>query len=74
MEILLAQFYQNDGMRDAVHAFLIENLKELTVDKAFSGEDTNGIMEAKLSIERAFTELTSRYGKNPKPKVDNQAR
>lgn len=68
---LLGQFYANDPQREAVKEFFVDMLKELAVEKAFAGEDTLGIAEAKQVIDNAFVRLDQTYGKMEKPIISS---
>jgi hypothetical protein len=64
-------FYENVSEREAVHAYMIETLKEIAVEKAFNGESTAGIKEASTTIERLFDKLEQEYGKIQSIKESN---
>lgn len=63
MNPILKAFYNNENEREAVKSFLIESLKELAIDKAFEGKDTNSIKEANETILKMFDKLDDIYGK-----------
>ena len=67
----LATFYNNEHEREAVKEFLVEQLKELAVERTFDGEDVKGIKEANENIVRAFDRLHELYGKIEPPKEQN---
>lgn len=69
----LVTFYNNEPEREAVHDFLIAQLKEYTVELAFAGKDVSGIKEAAATIEKAFNELEVQYG-TIKPKLEQNSR
>lgn len=73
-EQALAQFYGNEVMRESVHEFMIEALREVAAEHAFAGQDTAGIYEAKKAVELTFTKLRELYSKEPKPETENEAR
>ncbi len=50
---------------------MIECLKEIAVAKAFQGESTEGIQEAKETIELMFDKLALAYGKIEANKQSN---
>lgn len=60
METLFT-FYNNEVEREAVRAFLMENLRELAVIRAFSGKEVTGIAEAKTVIDAAFSRLEEKF-------------
>ncbi len=68
---VLSIFQSNEPTRDAVKLFMIETLKDIAVDKAFGGEDTKGIPEAKLLIDKMFEKLADIYGKKDAPIIDS---
>lgn len=43
--------------------FMIESLKEMTVEKAFEGESVAGIQEARALVDKMFEKLEEKYGK-----------
>jgi len=67
----LHQFYINQEMREAVKEFLFNHLKEITINKAFAGESTDGIVEAKNALSNAFKQLDDKYGTPIKTKATN---
>jgi hypothetical protein len=58
----LHQFYIQEEMREAVKEFIMNHLKEITIRKAFAGESTEGICEAKNTLQNAFKQLSDTYG------------
>lgn len=68
---LLLTFYNNQAEREAVKAFMIDTLKEIAVDRAFSGQDVYGMQQAKECIDRAFDKLEETYGKIESPVITN---
>lgn len=67
----LQVFYLNETQRDAVHNFMVEVLKEITVEKAFDGEDVSGIREARALVEKVFDKLEEKYGIIEPPIIAN---
>lgn len=63
MNRLLAQFYEQEGIRKAVEEFMVETLKEYAVEKTFEGESVGGIKEAREVVEKMFDKLDTIYGK-----------
>lgn len=59
----LVTFYNNEIEREAVKEFLIGQLKELAVERAFDGEGVTGIKEGRDTIVRSFDKLDELYGK-----------
>ena len=70
MEIL-QQFYENEVMREAVRELIVESLKEVAVEKAFNGESTTGIVDAKASIDKAFETMREVYGIIKEPNIQS---
>jgi hypothetical protein len=56
-------FYQNQGQREAVRAYMIDTLAQMAIEKTFEGLDVSGIKDAKNCIDRAFDKLEEEYGK-----------
>ncbi len=73
MNQYLSHFYNNEGQRIAVKEYMIECLKEITVEKAFAGEEVTGIKDARLMVERFFEKLEEKYGKIERP-INNTSR
>jgi len=67
----LHRFFQDKELHDGVKAFLLEHLKQVAVNKAFAGSDTNGIKEAKLAIDNAFNQLEKDFGEKKKIEVNS---
>jgi hypothetical protein len=63
----LRQFYENTGEREAVKAFLIEALKEIAIERTFSGVEVSGIKDARECVDKMFDKLEEAYGKVKKP-------
>jgi hypothetical protein len=68
--MILKQFYQNEPMREAVYAYLIENLRQDIISRAFQGGEVKDLAEAKKSIDRAFRNLEAQYAKTHKINSD----
>lgn len=71
MDSLLRTFYGNEHERDAVKAFMVETLGEIAKERAFNGEETGGIQEAKECIDKMFETLEERYGIIKPPTIRN---
>lgn len=67
----LVTFYNNKGEREAVKAFMLQNLSEIAVELAFDGKSVAGIPEAKKCVDKAFDKLDELYGKIETPKEVN---
>lgn len=67
----LKQFYDNVNMREMVKEYLIAQLKEIATTKAFNGENTAGMREAKEAIDMAFSNLKGEYGEIAKPVISS---
>lgn len=65
----LHQFYLQQEIYLEVKEFFFNHLKEITIKKAFAGESTEGILEAKNTLQNAFKQLEDAYG----TKVDTKA-
>ena len=71
---MLKNFYADEQTRIAVQQFLLECLKEQTIELAFSGREAKHMQEAKQAIEQAWNKLEQIYGKKEKVKKANPAR
>jgi hypothetical protein len=67
----LSLFYNNEGEREAVRAFMIEVLERIAIERAFAGKDVKGIPEARECIEQTFDRLAEKYGKIQKTIISN---
>lgn len=67
----LVTFYNNEHEREAVKAFLITQLGNLAIERAFDGDDVVGIKEARDTIVRSFDRLDEMYGKKDKSIISN---
>jgi hypothetical protein len=67
----LHKFYIDQEIRDAVKEYLVNHLKEITIKKAFNGESTEGILEAKNAIQNAFKQLDDTFGTKQETKALN---
>lgn len=70
---ILHKFYIDQEMREVVKEFFLNQLKEITVKKAFNGESTEGILEAKNTIQNAFKQLEDTYAPKKENKDINQS-
>jgi hypothetical protein len=59
----LNRFQNNAEMRDAVKAFLIEQVKTQATTKLFNAEPVDGYREAIAVIQEAFAVLDRDYAK-----------
>lgn len=59
----LQTFYINTPEKEAVHAFLMAQLREMAADMAIDGEDVSGIKDAAMLVTRTFDKLDELYGK-----------
>ena len=69
----LHKFYIDQELRETVKEYLINHLKEITIKKAFNGETTEGILEAKNAIQNAFKQLEDTFGTKKETKDVNQS-
>ena len=67
----LHTFYNQPEVYSAVRDFFFEHLKEITIKKAFAGESTEGILEAKNTLQNAFKQLEDTYGTKQETKAIN---
>ncbi len=67
----LQLFYNNENEREAVKAFMIKVLRELSADAALEGEDTKGFKEAKDMVDKMFDKLDELYGIIKEPANQN---
>lgn len=58
----LNHFYVQQEIYNEVKKFFFDHLKEITIKKAFAGESTEGILEAKNTLSNAFKQLEDTYG------------
>lgn len=71
MNPLLRNFYQNEKLREEVRQFMIERLGVMAIERAFAGEDTSGIKEARECVEKTFDKLEELYSKKEEPVINN---
>ena len=50
---------------------MIEMLKEMAVERAFTGDTVEGIQEANEMVVRMFERLEEQYGKKQEPLITN---
>lgn len=67
----LHQFYLQQEIYSEVKDFFFNHLKEITIKKAFAGESTEGILEAKNTLQNAFKQLEDAYGTKQETKATN---
>jgi hypothetical protein len=67
---ILKTFVNNKPVKQAVHDYLINTLKEDILNKAFSGQNITGYAEAKSVIEKAFNKLEGEYGEKIKTTIN----
>lgn len=65
----LNHFYVQQEIYQEVKKFFFDHLKEITIKKAFAGESTEGILEAKNTLSNAFKQLEDTYGAKPDTKA-----
>jgi len=68
---LLHQFYLQQEIYQEVKDFMFNHLKEITIKKAFAGESTDHILEAKNTLSNAFKQLEDTYGTSEQTKAVN---
>lgn len=62
MNQLLKQFYEQEGLRETVRAFMQEQLKQLAVERVMDKQSVAGIYEANKVIDKTFAALDELYG------------
>lgn len=67
--MILKQFHENIPLREAVRTFMLAMLREVAADRAFTGESTTGIIEAKEVVDKSFDKLDELYGKIEKSEI-----
>lgn len=71
----LKDFYLNEVMRNDVQTYLLDFLKVHTIEKAFNGESTEHIKDAKEVLDKAFENLEVLFASKSTGKdVKNEAR
>ena len=58
---LIQKFHADFQVKGAVKEYLKNYLRDIAVKRAFAGEDTAGIREANLIIEKAFKDLDIQF-------------
>lgn len=58
---ILKRFYQEESLRNTVKEYIVYQLGEIAKEKAFNGEDTVGIKEARLSVDKVFKTLEREF-------------
>ncbi len=74
MSLHLKQFYEQEGMREAVREFMIAELRELAVERVFNKQTIAGIYEGRRVIDQAFNKLDEIYGKIQVKDEESEAR
>jgi hypothetical protein len=67
----LQNFYENTPVREAVHAYLIETLREEIIVRAFQGQDVKDVAEAKKIIDKSFAKLNGNFAKKKEIQQQN---
>ena len=67
----LQQFQLNETMREAVKAFMIEQLKEMAVEQVFDNKAVSGIYEARKVVDTTFDRLEELYAEKKKPVIES---
>lgn len=65
----LNSFYQDVHQREAVKAFMIEQLEEMTIENVFNDKQITGLYEAKLLVDKMFNTLEETYKQKEKPVI-----
>lgn len=72
-EELLKQFHQQENLRVEVYKFFKSVLDEITLERAYRGESTDGIKFAKDSLIKAETKLNNMFAEPQKAKDTRRA-
>lgn len=67
----LKNFHSDVHTREAVHAFMLEFLREKAVDKVFSKQAIAGVYEAKKIIDEAFNKLEEMFAEKKAPVIES---
>ncbi|HDO20096.1 MAG TPA: hypothetical protein ENG81_01035 [Candidatus Bathyarchaeota archaeon] len=71
----LREFYNNKDQKENVYNYLIDELQKEAVIRVFLKEDTTGIADAKIVIDKAFSNLDTLFDSKAEPKEQvNEAR
>ena len=70
----MRDFYFNKELREGVHNYLIDFLKERAIKDVFSGQDVTPVAKAKNIIDDAFENLEIMYAPKHKKSVVDDAR
>lgn len=71
---LLRTFYNDIHTREAVKAFLTEQLQNIAVERTFERKDVSGIADAMELINSSFEKLDEMYKKIEEVEYKNEAR
>jgi hypothetical protein len=71
MNLILKQFYENENGREAVKQFMIEQLREMAVERVFDKKAIAGIYETRKLIDKMFDKLAEQYGIVEEPIISN---
>lgn len=68
---LVARFYNDEKVRDAVHAYCREKIDEAVLELTYKGEDTKHLKGAKEFIDEIFYQMECDFMKREKkPRED----
>jgi hypothetical protein len=67
----LQQFQLNEILREAVKAFMIEQLREMAVERVFDKKAISGIYEARKVVDATFDKLEELYAEKKKPLIES---
>lgn len=73
---ILNEFWKDTALKDTVHEYLIAFLKEKALERLFEDEEksTYGFSEAKMVIDKAFTNLDDIFEPKAKASGTNSPR
>ncbi len=58
-------------MREAMRQFLIDQMREMAIDRVFTKQSTAGIYECRKVIDKTFDKLEEIYGKIDEAVIDD---
>lgn len=68
---ILKVFYDNAPMRETVKAFFDEQLREVAINRVFSGKSVEGMIESKEVLDSVFTKLEEIYATKKDPIIES---
>lgn len=74
MTSLLQEFYANKELRNNVHEYLVQYLRDKAVTMVFERGNTDAIADAKEVVDDAFANLEVMFASKPKKRTINETR